>query len=591
MLRALGDHLPTVRRTSMSKLRSHLVVLAVMLASSVAHASTRAVSNSSQLSTALEAAAPGDVIVLADGSYAGFTVRKNGITVQAAHKGRAEIASGIIRLSRVSDVTVQGLTITTSGSTQTVDGESFPVAIWFEACTRCRLAGSTIRLSGQARGTAWVMLSGNSSDNRIDHDELGPNPPSANLHSHFIFVRGNRKGISTPSDRTEWASGNGPFNPNMARHTRIDHNYFHDMGSGSGESIVAGGLGLAGDYQDTDTVIEDNLFENCDGDPEVISVKSSGNVVRNNTIRTSGGLISLRSGNHSVVTGNLVLAGRKPGSGGVKVYEHGHVITGNYVEASQDYAYVLGAGDAYTYPSFSHAPAMETEMDDNVAVGETVRGAIIGHGGSGAVPVDCSFSNNTILGTIAKPITISKLGNTTMTGNRTTGPDPPLPHPPLTAADVGPRVYSYSSSVANGTYKVVARHSHLAMAVQGASSTAGAPVIQYAFGGAATNDEWRISLLDDGYYQMLNDRSLLSLDVAGGSTAPQAGLEQWTYHDGDNQQVSFEDMGDGSFRIRMHHSGLCLNVSGASTANGASIIQYPCGSAADNERWILTRLN
>jgi len=59
-----------------------------------------------------------------------------------------------------------------------------------------------------------------------------------------------------------------PYNPNMARHTQIDHDYFHDMGSGSGESIVTGGLGLAGDYQDTYTVIEDNLFENCDGDPE-----------------------------------------------------------------------------------------------------------------------------------------------------------------------------------------------------------------------------------------------------------------------------------------------------------------------------------
>jgi len=123
----------------------------------------------------------------------------------------------------------------------------------------------------------------------------------------------------------------------------------------------------------------------------VISVKSSSNVVRNNTLRTSAGLISLRAGNHSVVTGNLMLAGGKAGSGGVKVYEHGHVITGNYVEDSQDYAYVLGAGDAYTYPSFSHAPAMDTRMDGNIAVNATVRGAIIGHGGSGAVPVNCSF--------------------------------------------------------------------------------------------------------------------------------------------------------------------------------------------------------
>jgi hypothetical protein len=567
----------------------NLIVVGVLLTSSVAHASTRSVSTSAQLSSALQAAAAGDVIVLADGTYAGFTVTKSGLTIQAAHKGRAEINSGILRLSRVSNVTIQGLSITTSGSHQTVDGESFPVAVWFEDCTRSRLAGSRIRLNGQAHGTAWVMLSGNSSDNRIDHDEFGPNPSSAGHGNHFIFVRGNRSGISTPDDRTEWANGHGPYNPKMARHTRIDHNYFHDMGSGSGESIVAGGIGTAGDYQDTYTVIEDNLFENCDGDPEVISVKSSSNVIRNNTIRTSGGMISLRAGNHSVVTGNLMLAGGKAGSGGVKVYERGHTITGNYVEDSQDYAYVLGAGDAYTYPSFSHAPAMDTHMDSNIAIGETVRGAVIGHGGSGAVPVSCSFSNNTILGTISKLIHVSKQGNTSMVGNRTTGANPPMPHPALTTADVGPGAFSYSGLVARGTYKIVANHSGLAMVVQGASNASGAPVIQFAFGGADTNDEWRISLLDDGSYQLLNDRRLLSIDVTGASMLDQAQVEQWTYHDGDNQQVSFEDMGDGSYRIRMLHSGLCLDVSGGSTANGASIVQSVCGSAG--ERWILTKLD
>jgi Ricin-type beta-trefoil lectin domain-like len=272
------------------------------------------------------------------------------------------------------------------------------------------------------------------------------------------------------------------------------------------------------------------------------------------------------------------------------VYEHNHVVTGNYVQDSQDYAYVLGAGDAYTYPSFSHAPAMNTRMDDNIAVNVTVRGAIIGHGGSGAVPEDCSFSNNTILGSISNLIVVSKRGNTVMEGNRTTGDKPAMPRPPLTISDVGPGSYTYGIPVVDGTYELTAKHSGLAMVVQGASPSNGALVIQYAFGGAANNDLWKISRLADGYFKMINDQSLLSIDVAGSSTAEGVNIEQWTYHGGSNQQVSFEGMGDGSYRIKMRHSGLCLNVSGASTANGASIIQYPCGGG-NNERWILTRSN
>src|SRR5438046_691036 len=90
-----------------------------------AAATTFNVSNNSQLNTAMSSAVSGDKIVLANGTYAGFTVTKSGITIQAANKGSATVSSGIIRLSKVTSVTIQGLKITSAGSTQTVDGESF----------------------------------------------------------------------------------------------------------------------------------------------------------------------------------------------------------------------------------------------------------------------------------------------------------------------------------------------------------------------------------------------------------------------------------------------------------------------------------
>src|SRR6266513_83066 len=86
-----------------------LLLVGALSICAVANATTTTVSSSSQLNSALSSAARGDVIILTDGTYTGFTVTKSGITIQAAHRGNANITSGIIRLSKVSDVTVQGL--------------------------------------------------------------------------------------------------------------------------------------------------------------------------------------------------------------------------------------------------------------------------------------------------------------------------------------------------------------------------------------------------------------------------------------------------------------------------------------------------
>lgn len=398
------------------------------------------VSNDSQLTTALSSAVSGDKIVLANGTYAGFTVTQNGITIQAANKGSAIVSSGIIHLSKVARVTIQGLTITTAGSKQTVDGESFPVAVWFEASDSCRLAGSTLTLNGQASNTQWIMVSGNSNYNRIDHNEFGPN----SVKGHYIFVRGNRTGITVPADRTSWAEGNGPVNPNMARHTRIDHNYFHDMAASVGEIMVLGGIGVAGDYQHTYTTVDSNLFVNCDGDAEIISIKSSNNTVCNNTIRTSVGTISCRAGNSNTVCGNLMLQEGKTGTSGIKIYEKNHTVTGNYIDNPQDYGFILGAGDNYDSADFTHAQVFNATVTGNIFINMNTRGVIIGHGSNDMLPpTDCVFSNNALRGTASPLLNLRLPGNTVFSNNTTSGSNPPMPSTPLTTSNTGPGSYSY----------------------------------------------------------------------------------------------------------------------------------------------------
>lgn len=360
------------------------------------------VSSDAQLASALSAAQPGDCISLANGNYSGFTVTHSGaagspIVIQAANLLGATITSGIIHLARTSFVTVSGLTITSNGSTQTIDGESFGVGVWFEATKHCRLTRSRLRMGGAPGNTQWVMLSGASDSNEVDHNEFGPNTVHGN---HYVWPRGNRTipGVTPPSDRTSWANGNGPVNPNMARHTLIDFNYFHDQGAGSAETIVLGAFGVTGDYQDTFTTVENNLFVNSDGDPEVISVKSSSNTIRYNTLRTCGGVLSARSGNNNSFFGNFVLGGGKSGSGGVKLNEMNHVVYNNYIENVNQYPIMLENGDPYNSSTFAHARVVNAHIAYNTVV-NGAREVLIGHSSRTLPPTGMIFANNVISGT------------------------------------------------------------------------------------------------------------------------------------------------------------------------------------------------
>jgi poly(beta-D-mannuronate) lyase len=376
-----------------------VAVVGLVSAAPAARAATLPVADDASLAVALAAANPGDTILLADGAYAGFTMTRSGsaeqpIVIRAANPGGAVIASGVLRLSHVSYVTVAGLTITTRGASLVIDGESNRVAVLLEATDHCRLTHSTLRLVGQGSNTHWVMLAGQGEANRIDHNELGPNT----VKGHLIWPRGQRAidGVTPPADRTAWAEGQGPFNPNMPRHTRIDHNYFHDQASGMSETMVLGGLGTTGDYQDTFTTVEQNLLENCDGDAEIISVKASSNTIRYNTVRTSVGTISLRAGNDSAVYGNFMLQGTKSGAAGIKLYEKDHRVFDNYIEGGTDYPLLVGGGDAYDGPGFDHAQVFRCALVNNTVVnpGRQFR---VGHG-SPLPPVDCVIANNLLVG-------------------------------------------------------------------------------------------------------------------------------------------------------------------------------------------------
>lgn len=246
---------------------------------------------------------PGDIIELADGSYdtGGISIQDIGgvagqpIIIRAANHGQAFLAGeSYFNLRRVEHMVIEGFHFTSDRYT----------VLKLEACNNIRITRNTFQLTeSEGQSGKWVYIGGVWDDssllshhNRIDHNTFRDKHQLGN----FITIDGG---------------------DNVSQHDRIDHNYFYNIGprhDNEMEAIRVGWSQLS--LTDGFTVIEYNLFEECDGDPEIISIKSCKDTVRYNTIYRSQGTVSLRHGDGSVVHDNFFLGDGKEGTGGVRLY-------------------------------------------------------------------------------------------------------------------------------------------------------------------------------------------------------------------------------------------------------------------------------
>jgi hypothetical protein len=271
--------------------------------------------SSADLGMALGAAQAGDCIVLADGQYTFPTISAKGteaapIVVRAANTLKAVVPSGNLQLSAAAYVVVQGLMWPGSGQIKLSD------------CDHCRI--SRFRIQRMENGeNDWVTLSGTTHHSRVDHNDFGPQ----NQVSNMVMLSG--------------------VGSQIVQYNRVDHNYFHDVhfSGGNGWEIIRAGLS-GWTFSSAHNTIEQNLFRATASDPEVISVKSSDNVVRYNTMRASAGQFTLRHGNNTMVYGNYILGDGVSGSAGLRVYGGGHKIFNNYIANVDGVAINLDGGES-----------------------------------------------------------------------------------------------------------------------------------------------------------------------------------------------------------------------------------------------------
>jgi hypothetical protein len=320
------------------------------------------VAGSAALPPALDAAMPGDCLVLADGMYTLPVINKKGtaeapIVIRAANVLKAVVASGALKLDGAAYVVVQGL----------MYQSNTPVSV--NDCDHCRVSRCRFQLADGGFDT--LTVNGKSHDCRVDHNDFGPKN-----------VLGN----------TVMLAGSGP---QIVQNTRIDHNHFHDVkgGGGNGWETIRGGLS-GWSFSSAHTIIEYNLFQRCTGDPETISMKSSDNILRYNTMRDNKGQMVLRHGNRTQVYGNYILSG----SGGMRICGGEHKIFNNYIADVTDNAILLEGGENDDMHGMltDHKQVYKTQVLFNTVVNS--RGIAVG-GSHPMNPHDCLVANNLLQGT------------------------------------------------------------------------------------------------------------------------------------------------------------------------------------------------
>jgi poly(beta-D-mannuronate) lyase len=121
----------------------------------------------------------------------------------------------------------------------------------------------------------------------------------------------------------------------------IHHNYFNNYASQGGKNGAETlQFGLSGfSLSSSNSIVEYNLFEQCAGENELISVKASAVTLRYNTIRDCPAQFTLRHGNKSIVYNNYFV-----NTPGLRIFGDDHLITGNYFENCKP-AITIGNGD------------------------------------------------------------------------------------------------------------------------------------------------------------------------------------------------------------------------------------------------------
>lgn len=361
-----------------------LLLFAATLPISVAQADEILVSSASEISSALSSADPGDVLIMTNGTWSNQQIRF--------------IANGTASQPITLRAQTPGQVILTGSSTLEIAGEHLIVdGLYFKdgvleagdhliqfrrgssSARNCRLTNTAVENVNNPdieERFFWVSMYG--TDNRVDHCRFDG------------FVN---RGV-TLVIWDDW--------PN--RHT-IERNHFVDRPRYTGPEDANGFETIRIGTSDVSSfssqaVVNENLFERCDGEAEIVSNKTHDNTYTRNTFLESKGTLTLRHGNNALVEGNFFLGNNVSLTGGVRIIGEDHTVRNNYFENLDGRAggvIVFEAGKPNAVPS-EYFQVKNAVVSNNTIVNSTDYAFRLdaGYNSSGRtlLPEDCIIADN-----------------------------------------------------------------------------------------------------------------------------------------------------------------------------------------------------
>ena len=277
------------------------------------------ISNSTELNNAIKNAQPGDDLILKNGVYKNLEInfrgqgtKDNPITLKAETSGKVIIEGQSYLKFGGEYLVVEGLHFKNgfSPSSAVVDFKISHKDTLDEIAFNCKITNSVIEDFNKPKrdnSDLWVQFWGR-------YNELS-DCYIAGKTNRGPTVRVSIEGIESINNYHQIV--NNHFGPRPVK------------GGPSGETIQLGNSYTS--MSPSHTMVANNLFEECNGEVEVISSKTNFNEFRNNVFYKSEGSLVTRHGNYSIIDGNYFIGdGVNKNVGGIRIINTGHWVTNNY---------------------------------------------------------------------------------------------------------------------------------------------------------------------------------------------------------------------------------------------------------------------
>lgn len=351
---------------------------------------------------------PGDKVVMKSGDW-----KSQFINFKA--KGTAEKPITLVAEAKGSVILSGNSNLKIDGEWLVVDGLSFKngfslkddVVIFSKIASNSRLTNTSIEDYNPSDKTIdykWVSLYG--VNNRVDHCSI-----SGKTHQGTTLV--------------VWLDDRKNYH-------QIDHNYFGprpDLGVNGGETIRIGTSTYS--MNDSYTTVENNIFDKCSGEMEIISIKSGYNKILNNLFYECVGTVTFRHGNHSEVSNNYIIGNNVANTGGIRIIGENQKVLGNYLYkvAGTTLRSAISIMNALEKPELNEYWQVKNALvQDNIIVNP--REAFVLGAGKDAIktlaPDGVNISNNYIINPTTLLVTQDDPNNLTLQNNQVDGASFPI---------------------------------------------------------------------------------------------------------------------------------------------------------------------